>query len=347
MRFVQARGSFYEVALQVGEACRIDIPEVYERGVDYLLKHTNVGSLARIDQIAARYMASANSLWSESVDFLRGLADGANVPMNVIALTAFTEEVSSESGIRPPDKCSTLVIRLSDGKMWIIHNEDFEKQNFGKMVLLDVVFDGFPRSVGLTYSGQLFNLAGSLNATRIAITNNGFHPLAQPGWSKQVLHARASLTQSMRGAKTWLSMQPIAVPTGYVVVSGLTQEAISLLVSNLKTSKLEMDLLPIQDMFFCTNHVPAGRLGLHLPDPAIVVSPNSFERYDRLASFKPEDLPKTSQEAIDLFSTDSVLCRTSGESVTLATVAICPETGEFIVRDADPSAEKRDWYFSL
>ena len=354
MRFVQARGSFYEVALQVGEECRSDIPEVYNRGMEYLLKHTMVGHGMQIEKRrslihdrAQFYLRKGEEIWKPSGIYLRAQAKGASVDESVIAVTSFTEEVSSEAGIIPPDKCSTWVGRFSDGAIRHVHNEDFEEHNRSNMVLLDVVFDGFLRSVGLTYSGQLFNLAGSLNAARIGITNNGFHPLAQPGWPKQVLHCRASLTQSMRGAKTWLSLQPNAVTTGYVVVCGRTGEAVSLMVSNLKTAKLEMDLLPIQDVFYCTNHVPPGRLGLHLPDPAIAASPNSFERYDVLANFKPNELPKNLQEGIYLFANHPVLFRKAGASVTLATVAMCATTGEFLVYDADPSAQKRYWPFYL
>src|SRR3989344_3506055 len=199
MRYVKAHGSFYKVGCEVGEACRADIPELYERNVNYLLNHTRVGSSGRMHQTAARYMAAAERLWPQSVEFLLGLAKGANVNKRMISLTAFTEEISSEFPPAVSDKCSTLVMRLADGNHLIVHNEDYEPQNFGKMVVFDVTFDGFPRLAGVAYPGQLF--AGvSLNAYGVAITNNGLWPEARPGLPKQVLHCYASLARDMSEA---------------------------------------------------------------------------------------------------------------------------------------------------
>ncbi len=354
MRYVKASGSFYNVGLRVGEACREDIPELYERTVAYLLEHTSVGTVARMHEVAERYTVEAERLWAPSVEFLQGLAEGAGVSMEKIALTSFTEEVSSEFLPTSSDKCSTLVVLTLSWSHLIVHNEDYEPQNFGKMVLLDVTFDGFPRLVCLTYQGMLPSLAGSLNACGVAITNNGLWPEARPGLPKQVQHFRASLTRNLVEAVQWLEMSPIAVTTHYVVAYGRTREVVSLAVSNFETSAAKMTLRPITSLSFChTNHVLDGYLGLKMPDPAKEqLPPNSFTRYDKLKNLTLEELPRTPQEAFKLFSTpgDNVLFRESGEegaSVTLATVVICPETRELWVRDADPSAAKRDWYFSL
>ncbi len=354
MRYVQAHGSFYEVGRQVGEACRTDILEIYASGVADLLKHTKVGSIARIDQIAARYLAAAKQLWLPSVEFLRGLAEGAGVPMSVIALTAFMEGVCNEAEALPPEKCSTLVVRLPNGHHLIIHNEDFPKFNFGKMVLLDVVFDGgYPRMVGVVYPGQLWGTI-SLNSNFLATTSNSLNPPVQPGLPQQVMHCRASLARDMAEAERWLTMRPLDLTTHYVVACGRTREVASLEVSNFQVSRVETDRLVISDVpFFChTNHIPDGRLKLRLPDPMIKNEGSSFDRYNKLAKLKPAELPRTPQEGFNLFSTpgNNALFRESEEewmSVTLATVVICPETGELWVRDADPSAAKRDWYFPL
>ncbi|TSC83990.1 MAG: isopenicillin-N N-acyltransferase [Parcubacteria group bacterium Gr01-1014_13] len=354
MRHVKASGSFYDVGLQVGEACKEDIPELYERTVAYLLEHTSVGTVARMHEVAQRHMAGAERLWARSVDFLQGLAEGAGVSMEKIALTSFTEEVSSE--FLPPsnDKCSTLVVRLSNGNHLIAHNEDYEPQNFGKMVLLDVTFNDFPRLVCLTYPGMLPSLAGSLNACEIAITNNGLWLEAQPGLPKQVQHFRASLARDLDEVEEWLAMDPIAVTTHYVIAHGHTREVVSLTVSNPETSYVPMFFCPITGPSFChTNHVPEGPFlkGLRKEDPAPKLSKHTVPRYEKLKSFKQDKLPRTPQEALDLFSqNDGLIHRTPEQnptSVTLATVVMCPETLDIWIRDADPAAAKRDWHFCL
>lgn len=355
MRYVKTNGSFYEVGLQVGKACQEDIPELYERTVAYLLKHTSVGTVARMHEVAQRHMAGAEELWPPSVNFLEGLAEGARVSMEKIALTSFTEEVSSEFVPVSSDKCSTLVVRLSNGNHLIIHNEDYEPQNFGKMVLLDVVFDGFPRLVCLTYPGMLPSLAGSLNACGIAITNNGLWLDTQPGLPKQVQHFRASLARDLDEVEEWLAMAPVAVTTHYVIAHGHTREAVSLTVSNPETSYVPMLYSPITDQSFChTNHVTSGPFlsGLKKTDPAPELSKHTVPRYNKLKSFmEGNKLPRTMQEALDLFSkNDGLIHRTPEQnptSVTLATVVICPETEEIWIRDADPAAVEPDHRFCL
>lgn len=354
MRRVNAKGSFYNIGLQVGEVCREDIPEVYERTVAYLLEHTSVGSVDRMHEVAQQYMAKAEDFWPMSVNFLEGLSEGARVPLKKIALTSFTEEVSSEFLPASSEKCSTLVVTLPNGSHLIIHNEDYEPQNFGRMVLMDVMFDGFPRLVCLTYPGMLPSLAGSLNACGVAITNNGLWLKAQPGLPKQVQHFRASLARSLNEAEEWLTKPPVAVTTHYIVAYGGTCEVASLTISNPQISFVPMFFCPIDGpSFFHTNHVPDGVFlrNLREPDPAREYSPNSFVRYEKLKSLKQYELPRTAEEALDLFSfPGSPLFRKTGPdatSVTLATVVICPETMDFWLRDADPSAEKSDWHFNL
>jgi len=346
MRCIQASGSFYKVGKQVGERCKDDIADVYKRTVSYLLKYTKIGSVARMHEVAAYYMLEAKRLWAPSFEFLSGMAKGAGVTMNKIALTAFSEEVSSE-------KCSTLVSRLLNGNHLIIHNEDFPPE-FGSLIMLDVTFDGYPRFVCLTYIGQLPSLAGSLNVCGVATTNNGLWPDAQPGWSKQVLHFRASLARSLDEAEERLMRRPTSLTTHYVVAYGPTHQVDSLAVSNFQTSHREVTLLPIKGASFChTNHVLPGYLGLKMSDPAVENSPNSFSRYDKLNNLTLEELPRTPQEAFKLFANqddDNVLFRKpkkEGESGTKATVVICAETLEFWVRDANTLAMPRDQYICL
>jgi len=346
MRYVVASGSFYKVGCNVGKACKDDIPDLYERTVAYLLKHTSLGTAENMHQVAAQYLDQAKDLWWPAGDFIHGLAKGAGVDVDMIALMSFTEEISSEFlPVVLPEKCSTLVVRTPNGDRMIVHNEDYEPHS--KVVLLDVTFDGFPRLICVAYIGQL--LAGvSLNARGVAITNNSLWPKAQLGLPKQVQHFRASLTRNLVEAVQCLEMQPIALTTHYVVANG--RDVVSLAVSNSQTSAVNTDMRRIFDPSFChTNHVLDGYLGLKMPDPAIMHSKHSFLRYEKLNNLTPEELPRTPKEALDLFSNpdNNVLFRNDEKSKTLVTVVIRPETKEFWVRDADPTTRNHVWYFAL
>jgi len=348
MRFLQCQGSFDEIGRQVGEACRPDIPDLHDRVVAYLLEHTTVGSYLQMREIARTYSKATDRSWPQATAFLRGMAMGAKAPFETIAVIAYSEEISSEF-IRVPAKCSTLVVPTTRGAL-IGHNEDYEPHYFGKMVLLDATFDGYPRTVGLTYPGQLPNLAGSLNAHGIAIANNSLWPEAKPGLSKQVQHFRASLADDLSKAVEHLAKQPVSLTTHYTVVHGPSGQAVSIEVSNPHIAEESLSLVTIGPEPFChTNHVLSLRL--HAQDPAILVANHSLSRLDALKALPSERRPRSPEEMLDLLSTnDGILHRTPAQnptSVTLATLVIRPQTGELWVRDADPAAERRDWHFVL
>lgn len=347
MIYVIARGSFYYVGCQVGEACRSQMRPMYEDSVRYLLKHTSIDTEARLKEAACYYIDEALRLWSESVDFLRGLAFGANMLEEEIAVMAFAEEVSEQFPLAPVgrDKCSTLAWFTPEGKPAVLHNEDYKPYFFGKMILLDVTFVGtkypYPRLVCVTYMGMLPGLAGSLNASGVATTNNGLWPNVQPGLPKQVLHFRAALARRISEAEHWLALQPNSLTTHYTVTDG--REVISLGVSNVKTATTDMRVRRITDAFCHTNHIPADDQYLRLlqsdPVESVPEASHTFARYEKLRGIIASgQLPTTPQQALDLFSTnDGLIHRTPEQhpsSVTLATIFI--HDGKFWVRDANP-----------
>ena len=348
MHILRLKGGFEEVGRAVGAATGSDIPKLYERLVAYLLEHTTVGSARRMIEIASRYALSAQEQFPPAIAYLRGLADGAGAPFHEIALIAFSEEIASEF-LPAPEKCSTLVVRTPRG--WLIgHNEDYEPHYYGKMLALDVTFDGCPRLACLTYPGQLPAVGPSLNANGVAIANNSLWPEAQPGLSQVVRQFQASLAPDLDAAVGILAGQPNALTTHYTVADGTLDDAVSLEVSNRATSEAEVVLRQISGRAFChTNH--ALHLPLRKPDPALEHASHSYRRYAKLKGIAPDALPGTPDEMMTLLSrNEGVLHRTAAQnptSVTLATVVIRPGTGEFWIRDADPDAAEKEFYVLL
>lgn len=346
MRCVESKGSFRDVGRAVGVACRSGMRELYERVTAYLLETSTAGSLARMRATALDYSKRTDRSWKPATAFLRGLADGSGMAFEEIAVIAYSEEIASE--FQPVSKCSTLVVPTARGPL-VGHNEDYEPHYLGQMVLLDATFDGFGRCVGLTYPGQLPNLAGSLNVHGVAITNNSLWPDTRPGLSKQVQHFRASLAKDLEEAVEHLAKPPIALTTHYTVAHGPTGSAVSLEVAGRGIADETVSLATIGPEPFChTNHVRSLRLKER--DPALDEG-NSPERLAKLERLARTSAPRTPEALLDLLAeNDGVLHRTpaqSPRSVTLATVAIRPQTGEFWVRDADPDAARRDWHFVL
>jgi hypothetical protein len=292
----------------------------------------------------------AGRIWPKATEFLSGQALGAGVPYETIAITSYYEEMLEL--YRPAQsKCSTYVAPSTRGFI-IGHNEDWGKPYLGNMVLLDATFDGFPRVIGVSFLGMLPNLAGSLNSRGVAITNNSLHPEARPGLSKQLQHFRASLASSLEEAIEHLARQPVSLATHYTVAHGPSGQVVSLEVCNRDiVHDGDVVLVTVGPGPFChTNHVL--NLNLREPDPAILGGGNqTLARRAKLQSQPRKKRPRTPEQMRDFLSTnDGVLHRTPAQnptSVTLATIVIRPSTGEMWIRDADPDAEQRDWYFSI
>ena len=348
MKILRLKGGFEDVGRQVGEATREEIAGLHDRVVAYLLEYTTAGSVERMHMIAARYAVSAQGQFPPAIAYLRGLAEGSGTPFHEIALIAFSEEIAS-TFLASAEKCSTLVVRTSRG--WLLgHNEDYEPHYFGRMFVLDVAFDGFPRMVCLGFPGQFAAVGPSLNANGVAIANNSLWPEAQTGFSQVVRQFQASLAADLDEAVGILAGQPNALTSHYTVMDGSLDEAVSLEVSNHATSEADMVLRQISGRSFChANHVLY--LPLRKPDPAAEHATNSFRRQAKLEAIVPEALPASPEEMMAYLTTnDGIVHRTPAQnptSVTLATVVIRPGTGEFWVRDADPDAAGQEFYVSL
>lgn len=347
MRILRLHGSFEDVGRQVGVATGDDVAALYERLVAYLLEHSTVGSARRMIDIASRYALSAQDQFPPAIAYLKGLAEGVGAPFHEIAVIAFSEEIAAQH-LPASEKCSTLVARTPRG--WLIgHNEDYEPHYYGRMLAMDVTFDGCPRVACLTYPGQLPAVGPSLNAHGVAITNNSLWPEAQSGLSQVVRQFQASLAPDLDAAVGILAGRPNALTTHYVVADGTLDDAVSVEISNAATAEAEVMLEQISGSFCHANHVL--RLPLRAPDPALALASNSFRRQAILEGIAKTALPQSPDEMMERLSrNDGILHRTPAQnpvSVTLATVVIRPSTGEFWVRDADPSAPVRDFHVQM
>ena len=347
MREVVARGSFFEVGYQVGQVCKDDIFELYDYIVAYLRKNTG-SSQKQIQEITDGCMLQAEDLWTPSVEFLHGLAKGAGVPVRMIALMSFAEEAFEF--LSASAKCSTLVVSTEQGPL-IGHNEDYWPIYLGKMVLIDAIFTGYPRTVGVTYPGMLPNLAGSFGRRKkegVIILNNSLWMETKPGLSKQVQHFRASLASDLGEAVIHLAQSPVSVTTHYTVAESSTGKVMSIEVSNMETAYAAVEMTRVGPKpFIHTNH--ARLLKLREPDPAVVAGNHTLARFAKLEALTSEQLPSTLEGIVEHFSTnDGVLNRTPEQnptSVTLVTLGYL--NGKVMIRDADPSSTKRDYHFNL
>lgn len=349
MRKLVVRGSFQEAGVQIGEETRADLPFVLDKTIEFLRENATVGDLDRMRAIAAGYVASTKLVFPEAIEYMAGLAYGGGLSEKDVALIAFSEEIRTEF-VAAPEKCTTIALKTRDG--WMIgHNEDYEPQYFGKMYALDLRISGYPRVLSLNYPGMFPNLAGSVNQRGVAITNNSLWPDAVPGLSKNVLHFRASLCSHMDEAVEFLTRQPAALTGHYTVAWGDQDELIGLEVSNAATSETTEYVHDAGEGPYChANHV--RYLKLRAEDPAVTAKNHSLDRLIKAEAIASgARAPRTPHELLDLLSTnDGVLHRTPEQnptSVTLASIVICPRTGELWIRDADPASKEADHHLSF
>jgi len=206
MMAIYAKGNFFEVGVQVGEATRELVHFMSAQVSADLLNNVFGGEIQAMVVVAKSQHDKAYNYFPEAGQYLEGLAFGANIHLDDLLSVAYSEEMSalvSETVggklARARDRCSTLVTRGLHG--WLMgHQEDFWGVFFGKMLVLELQFKGYPKLVSLSYPGQLPALAGSLNAAGVAITNNSLWPKAGRGISKQTRHFRAALATNFLNA---------------------------------------------------------------------------------------------------------------------------------------------------
>ena len=351
MMAIYAKGNFFEVGVQVGEATRELVHFMSAQVSADLLNNVFGGEIQAMVVVAKSQHDKAYNYFPEAGQYLEGLAFGANIHFDDLLSVAYSEEMSalvSETVggklARARDRCSTLVTRGLDG--WLMgHQEDFWGVFFGKMLVLDLNFKGYPKLVSLSYPGQLPALAGSFNAAGVAITNNSLWPKAGRGISKQTRHFRAALATNFLDALTTLARGPHALTDHFILISAREDLAASIEVSNPVASPDECVIRQIVHNepailgesvaapFAHANH--AQLLELHETDPAHL---GSYLRLGKLYAEASRHCPRSAADMLELLTRPDGILRklpdknlTGQEnSVTLATTVISPSEGKII-----------------
>jgi len=351
MMAIYAKGNFFEVGVQVGEATRELVHFMSAQVSADLLNNVFGGEIQAMVVVAKSQHDKAYNYFPEAGQYLEGLAFGANIHLDDLLSVAYSEEMSalvSETVggklARARDRCSTLVTRGLHG--WLMgHQEDFWGVFFGKMLVLELQFKGYPKLVSLSYPGQLPALAGSLNAAGVAITNNSLWPKAGRGISKQTRHFRAALATNFLDALTTLARGPHALTDHFILISAREDLAASIEVSNPVASPDECVIRQIVHNepailgesvaapFAHANH--AQLLELHETDPAHL---GSYMRLGKLYAEASRHCPRSAADMLELLTRPDGILRklpdknlTGQEnSVTLATTVISPSEGKII-----------------
>lgn len=340
---IRARGSFRAVGRAVGEATRDDIRFMRETLVPAMLLTVFQGDELHMIRDARRHFWVTERFWPEAGEYVRGLSEGAGLSLDAILPIVFLEEMSVSSG---RDRCSTLLVRTEEG--WLVaHQEDYRQIFYGRLAVLDLEFDGYPRMVCLCYPGTFPGMAASLNAAGVAMTCNALWLDPVSGFGKQVKHFLAALDTTFLGAVSWICNGPHILADHFLVVGGEEDLAWSIEVTSgpeavrgeefreIVWDRPSVGGASVLAPFTHANHVKwlDPWANGHLCDPA---HPGSLMRQaalDRIAMANP---PATPEGMLALFrrkdgvlNRDAVFNRTGQpDSVTIATAVMRPSTRE-------------------
>ena len=185
----------YDLGFAIGKRFRSNIAAAFEISKPADLLHAH-------PQAFANYLAASTKAFPHLVDELRGTADGAQQPFDLVAAALFSDELGALGGngaAARVDHCSDFMYspQFGNATAVIAHNEDgnpevFNMSYFVNATLGDLSFMAF------TYAGALPTSAFGFNGHGVYFSDNALFPLrvsTKAGVVPQSVLHRASLEQ--------------------------------------------------------------------------------------------------------------------------------------------------------
>ena len=193
-------GSHRQMGQQIGEARRENIQHsvdtarrLFEQAYSEL-ELTWEGA-----QIQARkYIPFAQERYPQYVEEMQGIADGANVPFEEIAVLNAMEAVTTDA--LHLMRCTSMAVneeRTADGHVLAAHNEDWIPDDENDVFVIQAKPDKEPPYLAMTYGGLIANVG--FNAYGIAQLINSVHPSDSRIGIPRIVVSRAVLASKTPG----------------------------------------------------------------------------------------------------------------------------------------------------
>jgi len=163
IRVMEAKGSHYEIGFQIGQETRRQIAALAD-ALPRVHAH-DPATRARYDE----YMAYVEP-FPFIMDELRGMADGAGLPFEVLARIQIVE---LDRELPEADGCTTFVVKDAD-RLVIGHNEDGRQGD--DVFVLRAAYPSGLRVLALCYYGSLPGHAPFANSHGLVATCNALKP---------------------------------------------------------------------------------------------------------------------------------------------------------------------------
>lgn len=166
---VKVGGSHYEIGYQIGQACSQQVRHSIANARKLLEDTYNELELTWEGAIiqARKYMPFVQERYPQLVQELSGLAAGAQVEFDELAVVNALEAVTMDA--LHLTKCTSMAVnqeRTADGHVLIAHNEDWLPDDESDVYVVHAAPEGEPSFLAMTYGGLLCNIG--FNAAGIA-----------------------------------------------------------------------------------------------------------------------------------------------------------------------------------
>lgn len=191
---VRVSGTYREMGRQIGEACRRQVQHGIENARVLLadayqqLELTWEGA-----QIQARkYIPFAQERYAQYVEELMGIAEGANVSFDDLAVVNAMEAVTMDA--LHLTRCTSMAVnqeRTADGHVLMAHNEDWVPEDEDDVFVIHATPKDEPPFLAMTYGGLLPNIG--FNAYGIAQMCDSVYPNDSRIGTPRIVVSRAVL----------------------------------------------------------------------------------------------------------------------------------------------------------
>lgn len=174
---VTVSGSHRQIGQQIGEATRKQVTHSLEDA--HILLEAAYEQLeltwegARIQ--ASKYIPFAQERYPQYVDEMKGIAEGAGVDFEDVAVLNAMEAVTSDA--LHLDRCTSMAVnseRTADGHVLAAHNEDWVPEDEADVYIVHISPDHEPPFLAMNYGGLLPNIG--INANGIVQMCDSVYP---------------------------------------------------------------------------------------------------------------------------------------------------------------------------
>lgn len=323
--YLEIKGTHYEVGRAIGEMFRGKIQETMED------RQKTIQHYRAFRAKSEKYAKLTNDVFPDLMDELKGMADGAQVPLMDLFFHNCPEVYDKDLLIEwdreraeTEEHCTAAVSFNSQGAL-IGHNEDWAIESLDELYVLKATI-GETTFLGLNYATLLAGAAASINNWGLVQCINDLKENAQFGVSKFFFSRAVLEKKTLREAFDLIQKTKSASGQNHFLVQGDD-------IWDIEVAGNNMDLQQyVRTPYVHTNHC----ISRHMQEYQFFIPKNSLARYERATELVHDNMTIPEMKALlsDTKNEKYPICR---ENVTIGSVIIQPNLSAMHICYGKPS----------